>query len=116
MTTLVRDGTLTFSRRYRYEPLGLKSNSYRRRRAKQRQIFLTTYRLSSFAQDFPDSKPPSSSSPKLKKVAVKVKKMVNSVLIFVRTGSFKSCNSKSAISAASPASPSSSSNSKTCWA
>ncbi|XP_028808477.1 uncharacterized protein LOC114763047 [Neltuma alba] len=115
MTTLVRNGTLTFSRRYRYEPLGLKSVSYRRRRAKQRQIFLTTYRLSSFSQDFPDSKPPSSSSsspPKLKKVAVKVKKMVNSVLVFMRTGSFRSCSSKSAISASSPAP---SSNTKTFY-
>ncbi|XP_054813793.1 uncharacterized protein LOC129314383 [Prosopis cineraria] len=115
MTTLVRNGTMTFSRRYRYEPLGLKSVSYRRRRAKQRQIFLTTYRLSSFSQDFPaDSKLTSSSSsspPKLKKVAVKVKKMVTSVLVFMRTGSFRSCNSKSAISATSPAS----SNTKTFW-
>ncbi|XP_020235505.1 uncharacterized protein LOC109815255 [Cajanus cajan] len=100
MSTLVRNGTITLSRRYRYEVLGLqgkdkmvKSISYRRKRAKQRKIFLTTYKLSSLDNTFVDPQ-----SPKLKKVAVKVKKIVASLLIFMRTASFRSCNSTSAIS------------------
>ncbi|KAK2379808.1 hypothetical protein QL285_067570 [Trifolium repens] len=103
MDTLVRNTTLTFSRRYKYEVLGLqgkektlKSISYRKRRAKQRKIFLTTYKLSSL-NNFVEPK-----KPKIKRVAVKVKKIVNSVLLFMRTGSFRSCCSKSAISASSP--------------
>ncbi|XP_027348494.1 uncharacterized protein LOC113860067 [Abrus precatorius] len=107
MSTLVRNTTLTFSRRSRYELLGLqtkdkmlKSISYRRRRAKQRQIFLTTYKLSSLDNTFGEPK-----RPKLKKVAVKVKKIVASVLMFMRTGSFRSCYSRSAISATSSPSP-----------
>lgn len=107
MTTLVRNPTLSFSRRHRYEPLGLhgkdnllKSISYRRRRAKQRQIFLSTYKLSSLDNNnFVQHR-----NPKLKKVAVKVKKIMASVLLFMRTGSFRSCNSKSVTSAASPVS------------
>ncbi|KAL2328250.1 hypothetical protein Fmac_021677 [Flemingia macrophylla] len=106
-TTLVRNGTLTFSRRYRYEVLGLqgkekmvKSISYRRKRAKQRKIFLTTYKLSSLDNTFVHPQ-----RPKLKKVAVKVKKIVASVLMFMRTGSFRSCSSTSAISATSPSLP-----------
>ncbi|CAJ2655019.1 unnamed protein product [Trifolium pratense] len=103
MDTLVRNTTLTFSRRYKYEVLGLqgkektlKSISYRKRRAKQRKIFLTTYKLSSL-NHFVEPK-----KPKIKRVAVKVKKIVNSVLLFMRTGSFRSCRSKSAISVKSP--------------
>ena len=103
MSTLVRNSTLSFSRKYRYESLGplgkdkmLKSISYRRRRAKQRQIFLTTYKLSSLDDFVVEPK-----RPKLKKVAVKVKKIVASVLMFMRTGSFRSGNSgRSAISVA----------------
>jgi hypothetical protein len=104
MDTLVRNTTLTFSRRYKYEVLGLqgkektlKSISYRKRRAKQRKIFLTTYKLSSLNNFVVEPK-----KPKIKRVAVKVKKIVNSVLLFMRTGSFRSCSSKSAISASSP--------------
>ncbi|KAK7257453.1 hypothetical protein RIF29_31451 [Crotalaria pallida] len=109
MSTLVRNTTISFSRRYkRYEPLGLhgkenliKSISYRRRRAKQRKIFLTTYKLSSLDNTFVvQTKKPK----QLKKVAVKVKKIVASVLMFMRTGSFRSCNSRSAISSESPVS------------
>ncbi|KAL5056545.1 hypothetical protein RYX36_037227 [Vicia faba] len=103
MNTLVRNGTLTFSRRHRYELVSLqrketclKSISYRRRRAKQRKIFLTTYKLSSL-NHFVEPK-----RPKIKRAALKVKKIVNSVLMFMRTGSFRSCRSKSAISATSP--------------
>ncbi|KAK7263640.1 hypothetical protein RJT34_31234 [Clitoria ternatea] len=109
MSTLVHNTTLSFSRRYRYELLGLqpkdkmlKSVSYRRRRAKQRQVFLTTYKLSSLDNSFAaDTK-----NPKLKKVAVKVKKIVASLLLFMRTGSFRSCNSRSSISATSSPVPS----------
>ncbi|KAG4967694.1 hypothetical protein JHK87_033345 [Glycine soja] len=98
MSTLVRNATLTFSRRNRYELLGLqgkdkmvKSISYRRRRAKQRQIFLTTYKLSSLnSNTFVEPQKPKL---KLKKVAVKVKKIVTSVLMFMRVGSFRSCGS-----------------------
>jgi len=104
MNTLVRNTTLTFSRRQGYELLGLqgkektlKSVSYRRRRAKQRKIFLTTYKLSSLNTFVEQPQ-----RPKIKRVAVKVKKIVNTVLFFMRTGSFRSCSSKSAISASSP--------------
>ncbi|KAG5033277.1 hypothetical protein JHK85_017259 [Glycine max] len=108
MSTLVRNTTLTFSRRNRYELLGLqgkdkmvKSISYRRRRAKQRQIFLTTYKLSSLNSNT-FGEPPQKPKLKLKKVAVKVKKIVASVLMFMRVGSFRSCSSRSQISATSP--------------
>ncbi|QCD87803.1 uncharacterized protein LOC114168832 [Vigna unguiculata] len=103
MSTLVRNTTLTFSRRYRYEVLGLqgkdkmlKSISYRRRRAKQRKIFLTTYKLSSL--DTNTFVEPQKPKLKLKKVAVKVKKIMASVLMFMRVGSLRSCASRSAIS------------------
>ncbi|CAJ1978954.1 unnamed protein product [Sphenostylis stenocarpa] len=106
MSTLVRNTTLTFSRRRRYEILGLqgkdkmlKSISYRRRRAKQRQIFLTTYKLSSLdSNTFVEPQKPKL---KLKKVAIKVKKIMASVLMFMRVGSVRSCGSSSAISDAS---------------
>ncbi|MED6211779.1 hypothetical protein PIB30_076816 [Stylosanthes scabra] len=97
MSSLVRNSTLSFSRKYRYESLGgrdnlVKSVSYRRRRAKQRQIFLTTYKLSSLNDDdlaaaVVDNE---GNGNKMKKVAVKVKKIVSSVLIFMRTASFRS--------------------------
>ncbi|RDX65522.1 hypothetical protein CR513_55818, partial [Mucuna pruriens] len=110
MSTLVRNTTLSFSRRYRYEILGLqgkdkmlKSISYRRRRAKQRQIFLTTYKLSSINNNNNNNTfvEPQRHKLKLKKVAVKVKKIMASVLMFMRVGSFRSCTSRSAISATS---------------
>ncbi|RYR68849.1 hypothetical protein Ahy_A03g015328 isoform A [Arachis hypogaea] len=97
MSTLVGNSTLSFSRKYRYESLGqllgrdkmVKSISYRRRRAKQRQIFLTTYKLSSFDSNNNNK----NKKPAMKKVAVKVKKIVASVLMFMRTASFRSsCN------------------------
>ncbi|KAL1325158.1 hypothetical protein HN51_035247 [Arachis hypogaea] len=109
MSTLVRNSTLSFSRKYRYESLGqllgrdkmVKSISYRRRRAKQRQIFLTTYKLSSLNDDDFDvvdngdnnNNNNKNKKPGMKKVAVKVKKIVASVLMFMRTASFRSsCN------------------------
>ncbi|XP_014493480.1 uncharacterized protein LOC106755780 [Vigna radiata var. radiata] len=104
MSTLVRNTTLTFSRRYRYELLGLQGNkdkmlksiSYRRRRAKQRKVFLTTYKLSSLDNNtFVEPQKPKL---KLKKVAVKVKKIMASVLMFMRVGSLRSCASRPAIS------------------
>ena len=109
MEALARNSSLSFSRRYRYELMGLrgkekmlKSISYRRRRAKQRQVFFKTYRLASMElEHFEDSK---SKSPKLKKVVVKVKTIVSSVLMFMRSGSLRSCNSKSAVSATPPVS------------
>ncbi|KAG4986861.1 hypothetical protein glysoja_007607 [Glycine soja] len=70
------------SRRYKYEALGsgrdhiLKSISYRRTRAKQRKIFLTTYQLDSFTEP---------KSPKLNKVALKFKKIVASALKLVQS-------------------------------
>ncbi|KAK7312785.1 hypothetical protein VNO77_36919 [Canavalia gladiata] len=106
MNTLVRDTNPSVRRRYRYEFLGLqgkdkmlKSISYRRKRAKQRQIFFTTYKLSSLDNTTTTFVEPK--RPKLNKVAVKVKKIVTSVLMFMRTGSFRSCNSTSSISATS---------------
>ncbi|KAK7324729.1 hypothetical protein VNO77_28528 [Canavalia gladiata] len=92
MNTLVRNTTLSRSRKYRYQPLTLpKSISYRRTRAKQRKIFLATYKLSSI-----DSFPPSPKSPKLNKVPLKLKKFVASVFHFMRTAA--SFRSKSSIS------------------
>ncbi|CAK8575616.1 unnamed protein product [Lathyrus sativus] len=103
MNALIRNTTLTFSRRHKYELVSLqgkettlKSISYRRRRAKQRKIFLTTYKLSSL-NHFVEPK-----RPKIKRVAVKVKNIANSVLMFMKTGTFRSCRSKSAISETSP--------------
>ncbi|KAL9322483.1 hypothetical protein ACSQ67_010536 [Phaseolus vulgaris] len=98
MTTFVRTTTLSRSRRYRYEALGaeptigrdhiLKSISYRRRRAKQRKIFLSTYQLDSFSEP---------KSPKLNKVALNLKTFVASVLKLVQTtaASFRSKSSLS---------------------
>ncbi|CAJ1956546.1 unnamed protein product [Sphenostylis stenocarpa] len=98
MTTFVRSTALSRSRRYRYEALGavpttgrdhiLKSVSYRRRRAKQRKVFLSTYQLDSFSEP---------KSPKLNKIALKLKKFVASVLKLVQNtaGSFRSKSSLS---------------------
>ncbi|KAI4333986.1 hypothetical protein L6164_018730 [Bauhinia variegata] len=99
MNRLVRNATLSFSRRYRYETLGhhgketvVKSTSYRRRRAQQRRVFLTTYKLPSVKR-FQDPKPR-----KLKKAVCKVKKIVASVLICMRCVSFKFRSRKTAAS------------------
>ena len=72
------------------------SFSYRRKRARQRQIFLRTYKLGSM-----DSSRKSGVR-KLKKFVVKVKTVVVSVLSFMRADTLKSCNSGSAICASSP--------------
>ncbi|KAH6825156.1 hypothetical protein C2S53_008702 [Perilla frutescens var. hirtella] len=72
--------------------------SYKRDRARKRQIFLQTYKLG-----YASSGEKLLRSRKLKKMVVKVKSAVVSVLAFMRGGAFKSCNSRSAIPAASPA-------------
>ncbi|KAJ4729845.1 Beta-(1--_2)glucan export ATP-binding/permease protein like [Melia azedarach] len=85
-----------FSRR-RKEPHTMKSFSYRRKRARQRQIFLNSYKLASL-ENLGQSKP----SQRLKKAVVKVKTAVVAVVAFMRTGSCRSCNSRTAIDATSP--------------
>ncbi|GLT86933.1 hypothetical protein SLE2022_050400 [Rubroshorea leprosula] len=71
----------------------------RRERAKQRQIFLRTYKLSAV-----DNVGGRSKTDKLKKVAVKVRRVVVSMFGFMRnTGSLRStCDCRSAICVASP--------------
>ncbi|KAJ7948285.1 Beta-(1--_2)glucan export ATP-binding/permease protein like [Quillaja saponaria] len=115
MNTLVRSTTVTFNPRFSgYEPLNqdkdtnhgqqiketcsklMNSLSYRRNRAKQRQVFLRTYKLA------PIHKLSGSKSQKVKKIAVKVKKFVASMVSFMRIGSLRSSSCKSAIAAASP--------------
>lgn len=104
-------GQGTFSRprsqkqQHRQSPLMMNySFSYRRNRARQRQIFLQTYKLGST-----DSSGKSGVR-KLKKFVVKVKTVVVSVLSFMRADTLKSCNSGSAICASSP-----SRISRFCW-
>ncbi|KAK2993235.1 hypothetical protein RJ640_015714 [Escallonia rubra] len=126
MTTLLRNTTLHFSRRSTegYEPLDqrnaktaedgrwrraisrrksngnnrmMRSVSYKRDRARKRQIFLQTYKLASVS-----SSRTASSRQKLKKAVIKVKSAVVSILSFMRGSSLRSCNSKSAIEASSP--------------
>ncbi|PWA44076.1 hypothetical protein CTI12_AA529800 [Artemisia annua] len=69
----------------------------KRDRAKSRHIFLQGYNLSMYT-----TKEKLKSQVKLKKAMVKAKTMVVSVLSFMRAGSLKRCNSKSAIAASSP--------------
>ncbi|KAK3446038.1 hypothetical protein EUGRSUZ_A01799 [Eucalyptus grandis] len=104
MNTLARNSTSRWrnlSRRKRESYGGLKpSYSYRRERAKQRQVFLKTYRLGSadgLAADESNSR-----SLCKKKVLVKAKAMVVSVLSFMRISPPRSCNCQSAISALAP--------------
>nr|KYP53408.1 hypothetical protein KK1_024790 [Cajanus cajan] len=85
MPTFVRNTSLSRSRREQIS----KSNSYRRRRAKERKVFLTTYKLHSFTQ---------STSPKPNKVpALNLKKVVASVFKLVQTTA-ASFTSKSSLS------------------
>lgn len=87
-----------FSKRRREPNYSMpKSSSYRRTRAKQRQIFLKSYTLSS--ENLGQS---SSRSSKLKKVLIKMKTMVVSVVAFMSMDSLKSCNSRTAIEASLP--------------
>ena len=73
----------------------MSSWSYRRDRARKRQLFLQTYKLGYVSSD--DGK--LMRSRKLKKMAIKVK----SALQFFRGGALRSCNSRAAIPAVSPA-------------
>ncbi|KAE8733845.1 hypothetical protein F3Y22_tig00000916pilonHSYRG00045 [Hibiscus syriacus] len=125
MNSLVRNATANFSRRVdgyelldqnqgtKEETLGqyrtfskrraqsvVASLSYRRDRAKKRQIFLRSYKLSTVDDDRgrPKTKPR-----KLKEAVLKVKTVVVSLVSFMRIGSLKSCkNCRSAIYAAVP--------------
>ncbi|KAJ9177077.1 hypothetical protein P3X46_012329 [Hevea brasiliensis] len=121
MNTLVRSATTSLSRRLNgYEPLdhnydafnrpenlgrltaskprnvsahpGMASFGYRVAKAKQRQMFLQSYKLAS------RSKLRRSRSGKLKKVVVKVRTIVVSLVSFLRLGASRSCSSRSAIS------------------
>ncbi|KAL8511008.1 hypothetical protein ACS0TY_017728 [Phlomoides rotata] len=76
----------------------MSSWSYRRDRARKRQIFLQTYKLGSTS-----SREKLMRSRKLKKMAVSVKSAVVSALAFMRGGTLRSCNSLPAVSASSPA-------------
>ncbi|KAK3184190.1 hypothetical protein Dsin_031476 [Dipteronia sinensis] len=75
----------------------VKTLSYRRDRARQRQIYLKSYTLTTSRENLGQS-----GSGKLKKVAIKVKAVAVSVVAFIRMDSFRSCNSRSAIDAFSP--------------
>ncbi|KAK3039564.1 hypothetical protein RJ639_027708 [Escallonia herrerae] len=75
----------------------MSSVSYKRDRARKRQIFLQTYKLASVS-----SSRKASSSQKLKKAVIKVKSAIVSILSFMCGSSLRSCNSKSAIEASSP--------------
>ncbi|KAE8736390.1 hypothetical protein F3Y22_tig00000002pilonHSYRG00172 [Hibiscus syriacus] len=124
MNSLVRNATANFSRRVDgYEMLDqgeetkeetsgeyrtfskrrgqsvVASLSYRRDRAKKRQIFLRSYKLSAVGDEWgkPKAKPR-----KLKMVGIKIKTAVVSLVSFMRFGSLKSCNCRSAICAAVP--------------
>ncbi|KAF8043278.1 hypothetical protein BT93_A1573 [Corymbia citriodora subsp. variegata] len=104
MNTLARNSTSRWrnlSRRRRESHGGLRpSFSYRRERARQRQVFLKTYKLGSADRLAADE----SNSRGLcnKKAVVKAKAMVISVLSFMRIGSLRSCNCQSAIRASAP--------------
>lgn len=70
--------------------------SYRRDRARKRQIFLQTYKLGNDSSDEKLMR-----SRKLKKMVVRVKTAVVSALAFMGGGALRSCNSRAAIPAAS---------------
>ncbi|KAJ9550137.1 hypothetical protein OSB04_014182 [Centaurea solstitialis] len=71
-------------------------------RARSRHIFLQGYKLSMYTTTKGKLRRSNNDHMKLKKAMVKVKTMVVSVLSFMRAGSLKRCNSKSAIAASSP--------------
>lgn len=122
MDSLVKNTTLRFSRRFDhgflYEPLDHQSNdkigddhiyrkistsrrkgrlttsfSYRRDRAKKRQIFLQSYKLGSDNSTTTSSSEKICKSRKLKTVANKVKSVAVSVVSFMRASSLRSCKS-----------------------
>ncbi|KAK2651059.1 hypothetical protein Ddye_018548 [Dipteronia dyeriana] len=75
----------------------VKTLSYRRHRARQRQIYLKSYTFTTSTENLGKS-----GSGKLKKMAIKVKAVAVSVVAFIRLDSFRSCNSRSATDAFSP--------------
>ncbi|CAA0808815.1 Unknown protein [Striga hermonthica] len=77
----------------------VRSLSYRKDRARRRQIYLQTYKLGS------GSREECLRYPKLKKMAVKVKNVVVSTLAFMRGGELRPCTSPLAIRASSPTRP-----------
>ncbi|KAK8981677.1 hypothetical protein V6N11_028086 [Hibiscus sabdariffa] len=83
----------TFSKRRAQSVVA--SLSYRRDRARRRQIFLRSYKLSAVGDDWgrPKTKPR-----KLRKVVLKVKKVVESLVSLMRIGSLKSCYAAGPIS------------------
>ncbi|KAF8411185.1 hypothetical protein HHK36_003728 [Tetracentron sinense] len=121
MNTLVRSTTLAFSRRSSYyqvldqssskkwgdhgqsrrtsskrtkeSPHMATSFSYKRDRAKKRQIFLRSYKLASM------DTPAQSTSRKLKKMIMTMKSVVVSIVAFTR---IRSCNTRAAICTSSP--------------
>ncbi|CAK7349868.1 unnamed protein product [Dovyalis caffra] len=106
-TSLVHDSiTKNFSRLNGYQPLDRYESmqisdpndmGYRSARARQRQVFLKSYRLESRTKLRRRSR-----SLKLKKVVGKVRLVVLSVVSFMRGNALKSCNSRSSICASSP--------------
>ncbi|KAF5745978.1 hypothetical protein HS088_TW06G00143 [Tripterygium wilfordii] len=121
MDTIVRSTTSTLGRRFdgylplaqkgedghgrsrrvlskrRKEPHGMVTSlSHRRERAKQRGVFLKSYRLEMV------DKLGQSRTRKLNKTVLKVRAVVVSLVSFLRIGSLRSCNSRSSISASSP--------------
>ncbi|KAL2252174.1 UNVERIFIED_CONTAM: hypothetical protein Sindi_0012100 [Sesamum indicum] len=93
-------GWRIFSRRRSSQSLSRMTSSwsYKRERARKRQIFLQTYKLGSISSKGKFER----SGRKLKKMVVKVKSAMVSILAFVRGGALRSCDSRSAIGAASP--------------
>ncbi|OMP09581.1 hypothetical protein COLO4_05331 [Corchorus olitorius] len=87
----------TFSKRRAQSVVA--SFSYRRDRARKRQIFLRSYKLSTVDDNWGR---PKTRSHKAKKIVVKIKAVVISVVSLMRMGSFKSCSCRSAICAAAP--------------
>ncbi|KAL4347389.1 hypothetical protein GQ457_17G024000 [Hibiscus cannabinus] len=83
----------TFSKRRAQSVVA--SLSYRRERARKRQIFLRSYKLSAVGYDWgrPKTKPR-----RLRKVVLKVKKVVESLVSLIRIGSLKSCYAAGPIS------------------
>uniref|UniRef100_A0A2P2QS61 Uncharacterized protein n=1 Tax=Rhizophora mucronata TaxID=61149 RepID=A0A2P2QS61_RHIMU len=69
------------------------SLSQRRKRAKQRQIYLKSYKLAS------RNKLRRSKCARLNKAAIKVRSVVVSLVSIIRIGALRSCNARSAISA-----------------
>ncbi|KAI8551757.1 hypothetical protein RHMOL_Rhmol06G0211400 [Rhododendron molle] len=105
MDSLVRNTTLRFSRRTHaipkqksddQRPNMTVSLSFRRERAKKRQIFLRTYNLAS--SDNYDCSQKSSRCLKLKKFGVKVKSVVCSAMLLARFRLSRCCYSPPAIS------------------